>query len=74
LREKFSGAADERESLGIFVSAWAFSHKNEFSFGISIAEDNGVAMIVKLAARAVAQVFANPQERVVSDFVGRVEQ
>src|SRR5215472_8608434 len=55
LREKFSGATNKRESLGIFVGARTFSHENEFGFCVSVAEDNCVAMLVKLAARAFAK-------------------
>ena len=73
LRKKLSGAPDKWEALGVFISARAFSNKNEFGFGISVTEDNGVAMFMKLAARAFTQVLANPQERVVCDFVCGVE-
>jgi hypothetical protein len=60
LREKFSGAAHKRESLGIFVGARTFPHENELGFGVSVAEHDSVAMFMELAARALAEVFANP--------------
>src|SRR5207245_690556 len=74
LREELSGAPDKGKALGIFIRARSLSDKNKLGFGISVAENDGVAMLMKLAARTFAQVLANPKERVVHDFVGRIEK
>ena len=74
LREKFSGATDKRQSLRIFIRAWAFAHKNELCFSASIAEHNFVACLVQLAARALAKIFADFQQRFACDFARTFKQ
>ncbi len=74
LRQQFSGAPDERQSLRIFIGARTFADKDEFGLGIPVAEDNLVSPLVQLASRALAKVLANPGQRVIRDFVYRFEQ
>ena len=73
LREKFSGAADERETLHVFIVAGAFADENQFGFWIAVAENNFVARFVEFAARALAEIGSNLQQRVVWNFVERFE-
>jgi hypothetical protein len=61
LREKFSGAADKRETLHVLIMAGAFADKNEFGFWIAVAEDNFIPRSVEFAARAFAEVGSNLQ-------------
>ena len=74
LRQKFSGAADEGEALHVFIVAGAFADKNQFGFGIAVAEDDFVACFVKFAARAFAEIGANLEKRVAGNFVKCFEQ
>ena len=74
LREKFSGAADERKTLHVFIVAGAFADENQFGFGIAVAEDDFVARPVEFAARAFAEIGSNLEQRIVRDFVERFEQ
>src|ERR1019366_2231506 len=68
LREKFSGAADERFALSVFVAARAFADKDELGFRIAYAEDDVRAGLVQLAAGAIrADVGANAVESVALD-------
>ncbi len=74
LRQKLSGAAHERQSLLIFVRTRAFAHKNELRFSAAVAEDNFVAGFVQLAARALAQIFADFQQRFAGNFASAFKQ
>src|SRR5215467_12267407 len=74
LSEKSSGAAYKGQTLRVFVGARTFSHKNQLGFGISVAEDNGLPVPMKLAASTFSQILANPQECVVDDLVGGIEE
>src|ERR1700733_7830957 len=53
LREKFSGSADKRLTLGIFVAAGAFADKHKLCFRIADAEDNLGPRLVQLAPGAI---------------------
>jgi hypothetical protein len=69
LRQKFSGTANERESLHVFVVTRTFAYEHKFGFGIAIAENYFVARLMKLAARAFAEIGSNLQEGIVGNFV-----
>jgi hypothetical protein len=73
LGQQFSGAAYERESLGIFVAARAFANEDQLGFWVAVTEDDFIARGVELAAGAFAEVFADFQEGVVGDFAYGVE-
>ena len=51
------------------ITLTPFADKNEFRFRVSVAENNGVPRAVKFAARALAKVFANLEQRIVRDLV-----
>src|ERR1700722_6907768 len=74
LRQKLSGAADEREALHVFIVTWAFADKDELGFGIAVAEDDFVSSFVELAASAFAEIGSNLEQIVVGNFVKRFEQ
>ena len=74
LREQFSGAADERQALDIFIVARAFADENEFRRGAARAEYDVGALLAELAAFAVADVGANAFESVAGDALGGFEQ
>ena len=74
LGEKFSGAADKREALHVFVVSGAFADENEVSFGITVAENNFVARGVEFATRAFAEVGSNLEERIVGNLVKGFEE
>jgi len=65
LRQKFTRSTDEWKTLGVFVGTGAFADKNQLRFGISIAENNGMATAVEFAASAFAKVFASFEEGIV---------
>lgn len=70
LREKFSGAADEGKALHVFVVAGTFANENKLGFGIAVGENDVGPRFVKLAACAIAEIFANLEERIAFDFAG----
>src|ERR1700683_155490 len=74
LREQFPGAPDERQALRIFVAAWSFADKDKLSFGTAVTEDDFVPRAVQFAARALAEIVANLEQRVVCDPVHGIEQ
>src|SRR5882757_1505503 len=74
LGQKFSGTADEWQSLGVFVRAWSFADKNELRGRAAVAENNFVAGGVQLAAGTFAEVSANDRKRVAGDPIGGCEE
>ena len=74
LRQQFSGAADERQALHVFIVAGAFADKNQLGVGIAVAKNDGVSCVVEFAARAFAEIGANLEQRVVGNFVKCFEQ
>ena len=59
-----SGAADEWLALLVFVGARAFSDEHQLGARVAHSKHNLFApQLVQLAARAVAQIFANDCER-----------
>src|SRR5208282_4441323 len=71
---EFAGPADERQPLVIFVGARPLADKHELGLGTAIAKNYFVAALVQLATRAIADVFADLQQRVVFDFVHTLEK
>jgi hypothetical protein len=68
LGEEFSGTADERLGLEVFVVARTFANEDELSFGIADAEDDVGARFVKLTASAIcANVRSDFFEGIVFD-------
>ena len=74
LRKKLARAADERKALNVFVVAGAFADEDQLGFGIAIAEDDFIALLVEFAARAFTQIGADFFESVVFDAVGGFEK
>ena len=74
MREKLPSTANKRQTLRVLICARTFPNKNQLGLGISIAENNGVPVFMKLSASAFAQVLANPQERVALDFFSGIEE
>src|SRR5437016_610419 len=74
LRQQSSRAPDEWQSLGVFISARAFAHKDQLGPGISVAENNFVPRAVELAAGAFAKILTNLEQRVVRNPVRGVEK
>ena len=74
LREQFSGAADERFALNIFVVPRAFTDEHELGLRIPDAEDDVRARFVQLAARAIADVVANASSVSLDAFGGVKER
>ena len=62
----FPGAADERESLHVFIVSRPFPDEDQLGVRIARAKDDLVAWLVQLASRAVAQVSGDALERVAS--------
>ena len=61
--EQLSGAPDERLSLRIFIRARAFADEHQVRMRIADAEDDLLApLLVKLAAGAIAEIFADQLE------------
>jgi hypothetical protein len=69
LREQLPCAAYERQALRVFIGTGAFPHKHKFGFRTSVAKNNAVPGLVELAARALAEVTADLEQRVIHDFV-----
>ncbi len=61
--EQLAGATYKRQSLRIFIRAWAFTYKHQSCVGIAVGEDDLVAALVECAAGAVADFFANEIKR-----------
>ena len=57
--EQLAGAADERQALRVLIGARTFADEHQPRVRVAVAEDNGVAALVKRAARARAHVVAN---------------
>ena len=73
LRKKFSRAADERQTLDIFIATRALTNENKLRARVARAEDNVGAFLAQLAALAVADVGANAFERIVLDAFADLE-
>ena len=62
--EQLSGATDEGLALCVFVGSGAFADEHQVGVRIADAEDNLLAaLLVKLAAGTVAEIFANEFKR-----------
>ena len=73
LRQKFPGASHERQALRVFIRSRPFADKHQLSFCAAVAEHKLVSFLMQLAARAVAEVLANLQQRIVLHLVDRFE-
>ncbi len=74
LREQFSGAPHERQSLNIFVAPRPFADEHQFRARIAAAEDNGIALLTKLASLAIPDILADYLQRIVCDALARFEE
>ena len=71
LREQLARAADEREPLRVFIGAGAFADKHQSRLLVARSENDLVARFVQAAARAVADVGDNLEQRILRRFDGR---
>jgi hypothetical protein len=60
--EQFSGSADERTSLPVFIEPRAFADENQAAFGRTFAKHQIGAPAMKSASCAPCQLIAYPQE------------
>src|SRR3989442_15984239 len=74
LCEQFTGPADKREALRIFIRARALADENQFRARTAVAEDDCVSAVTEAAARTVADIGANFFERVALNALGRLEE
>ena len=65
LGEQLSGAAHERDALGVFVGAGAFAHEDQRRVLVAHSEDQFVAPLVQAAAAAIADIVEDLRQRVV---------
>src|ERR1700733_8311616 len=71
LREQLSRAADEWQTLLIFIGAWALTNKHQPRLLVARSEHNLIASLVQAAARTVANVPEDGEQRILRRFDGR---
>src|ERR1017187_4275308 len=62
LRQQLARAADERDTLRVFIRARTFAYEDQFGLLVAHAEDDFGALFVQAAAMAIANVVEDAEE------------